>query len=461
MRHGNLRDHGSSILVAALSSAFGVLLLQVIGALTTMVRAHDIAESETLQVVLSIVAFVFLAIAVFVGAIVTTNSFSTIIAGRTRTIALLRLLGSSASAQRRVVAGEGLVVGVIGSLIGAAAGTLIAMGSVRIAIASSLMPDLDYAWLEPVLILPILIVTLTTWLSSWIGSRRVLRVTPLEALGAAVESDERAGRRGRNATALTLVIVGFALLVLAILSGLVTPLGVLVGLVGGMVSFTGIILGADRVMPPVLRLLGRMLGRAPVAQLAAANAVRYPERSARTTIGLVIGVTLVVMFAVAMQSYVDLVTRSVELHGAADGWDDLLAVTVLVFSALIGFSALIAAVGIVNTLSLSVHQRRRELGLLRALGFTRGQVRLMIAAEAAQYAAAAVLVGTALGVFYGWVGAQSLLGSTAGQAIVPPAIPWLVPVSVALAAAVITLAASVGPARSALRVSPVAALATD
>ena len=61
----------------------------------------------------------------------------------------------------------------------------------------------------------------------------------------------------------------------------------------------------------------------------------------------------------------------------------MLNVTVGVFTVLIGFSALIAAVGMVNTLSLSVMQRTRELGLLRALGFDRRQLRGMIVAESA------------------------------------------------------------------------------
>src|SRR5690606_31519104 len=156
------------------------------------------------------------------------------------------------------------------------------------------------------------------------------------------------------------------------------------GLVGGILSFTAIATGADIVMPPALRLVGKVLGRSAAGRLAAENAVRYPERSSRTTIGLVIGVTLVTMFAVAMSTYTQMILIAQQDQPEVyEGVETALAVTLAVFSVLVGFSAVIAGVGMVNNLSLSVLQRTRELGLLRALGFTAGQLRQMILAEAA------------------------------------------------------------------------------
>ena len=66
----------------------------------------------------------------------------------------------------------------------------------------------------------------------------------------------------------------------------------------------------------------------------------------------------------------------------------------------------IAAVGLVNNLSLSVLQRTRELGLLRALGFSVRQLRQMILSESAQLTLTAVLLGILLGTVYGWAGAD-------------------------------------------------------
>lgn len=462
-----MRQHAPSILVAALSSAFGVALLQVVDVLSKIIAADDVTGSSgtAVPLFLTIVAVIFMTIAIYVGAIVTSNTFATIIAGRTRIIALYRLIGSSAAAQRRLVAREGLVVGVVGSLVGAVAATVVTLAGVSAAASVNALPDLEYRYVMPVIAVPIVVVALTTWAASWIGSRKVLVVSPMQATGAAVEQsqNEVSGNRGRNAVAITLFIIGLALLVAGILVGLVTPFGVFIGVFGGLFSFTGLVMGAHLVMPPALRLVGRLFGRSAPARLAAQNAVRYPERSSRTTIGLVIGVTLVTMFAVATESYQQMLrtaqSNNPELY---TGIDTVLVITVVVISVLTGFSALIAAVGLVNNLSLSVMQRTRELGLLRALGFTAGQVRRMILAESAQLTLAAVVVGLVLGTFYGWAGAQSTLGSINGSpGLIAPAVPVALVGVIVVAAVLLTAVASVAPSRRATRIAPVSALAVD
>jgi putative ABC transport system permease protein len=461
----SVREHVPSILVATLSSTFGVALLQGTDALAKITMADDFfGSSAAVALGLASVALVFIAIATYVGAVVTTNTFATIIAGRTRTIALLRLIGASARSQRHAVAREGLLVGVIGAVLGASIGTAVTAAVLGVGMATGFVPRLAFAFAEPVLLVPLVGVILTTWIASWVGSRRVLTVTPLQALGASTERsvDAAARRRGRNAAAVVLIVIGMAILGLGILAGLVSPAGVLIGVVGGMLSFTGVVLGSQWIMPRALRLVGLLLGRSASARLAAENAVRYPERSSRTTIGIVIGVTLVTMFGVAGGSFQALFDRLLAgEEGAAEASQTVLVI-VVIFSVLIGFSALIAAVGLINNLSLSVLQRTRELGLLRALGFTARQLRSMIVAESAQLVSAAVLVGLVLGVFYGWAGAQSLLGLVTGApAFVVPVLPPVLLVIVVLGAALVTIVASVAPSRRATRVSPVTALAVE
>ena len=246
----------------------------------------------------------------------------------------------------------------------------------------------------------------------------------------------------------------------AVTNFVVTPLALLVSFVGGLLSFTGIALGAHVVMPPLLRLAGRALGGGPTGRLAAANAVRFPERSARATIGLVIGVTLVTMFAVALASYEQMTLAAFAQDPEMQAQlSETLTITTGVFTGLVGFSAVIAAVGMVNTLSLGVLQRTRELGLLRALGFTGRQVRAMVMAESVQMTLAALGFGLVLGTFYGWVAAQSFVGSQVG--LMQPTLPWLVLAGVVLFGAALALGAAIAPARRAIRVSPVAALAID
>ena len=460
-----LAEHIPSILVATLSAAFGVCLLETTSVLAQVISADRITGSrDIVAVFLQIVAAVFIVIAVYVGAVVTANTFATIIAGRTRTIALYRLIGSNASNQRRAVSREGLAVGVVGSVFGAVIGTAITIGLISVSVMIGLLPTQPYSYFGPVIALPIVAVVLTTWLASWVGSRRVLTVSPMQAIGGAIEKSlDQATASRRSIVAIVFFAFGGGLLVLGMLIGLVNPAGVLVGVVGGLFSFTGVVLGSPLVMPVALRITGRMFGRSAPARLAAENAVRFPERSSRATIGLVIGVTLVTMFAVCVESYQAIIREAQKAQpDLYQGVEQTLAATVVVFSALMGFSALIAAVGMVNNLSLSVLQRTRELGLLRALGFTARQVRTMILAESAQLTVAATLLGLALGTFYGWAGAQSLLGSITGSpGLVLPAIPVGLLASLAGAAAVLTLVASVAPSREATRIVPVVALAAE
>lgn len=470
----NAREHRASILVAALSSAFGVALLACTNVLSAYIGATDLGASGSVRLALSVVSGIFFVIAVYVGAIVTTNTFATIIAGRTRTIALLRLIGSSAQAQRRSVAGEGLTVGVIGSVAGGAGAAALSLLATRLLTITGVLPDVTYPVLTPTLLVPVVIVALTTWLASWIGSRRVLSVSPVQALGAAQERPAEAVRsRGRTVVALVLIVVGAALLVIGVLLGLgvfaasdvgarLAAYGVLVALPGGILSFTGIVLAAPLFLPTVLRGAGLLLGRGASARLAAANAVRNPERSSRTAIGLVIGVTLVTMFVVAAQSWLQMIHRAAAAEPEVyAGVENILTVTMVVFSVLVGFSAIIAAVGVVNSLALSVLQRARELGLLRALGFTGAQVRRMILAESVQITVAGVVTGLLLGSVYGWAGAQSLLGGIPGGGFVIPVLPWAYLALVAGAGALLAVLASLAPTRRATRITPVEALAVD
>lgn len=452
------REHTSSILVAALSSFFGAGLIQATGLISDLFGAED---SPSVQAGLLSVAGVFIGLAMYTGAVVTSNTFGTIVAGRTRTIALMRLVGASAAQLRRSVAREGLVVGAIGSVIGAIVAIAVSTGIIRWQVGAGNLPDLAYRVIDPLVLLPMAAVVLTTWLASLVGSRRVLDVSPVQATAGAQEPgvEEAKKRIVRNVIALVFVIGGGALLALGILVGLVSPLGLFIAFFGGVGSFTGIVLGAHLVMPVVLRAVGRLLGGSASAKLAAANAVRYPARSTRSTIGLVIGVTLVVTFSVAAASYQSMIGQAVGLTPEQTAQADQgLAITFGVLSALIGFSAVIAAVGMVNNLSLTVLQRTRELGLLRALGFTKRQVRTMIAAESAQMVVAAVGLGLALGIFYGWAAAQSLLASLLGTGIVLPTMPWVLIAGVVVGGALLALLASVAPSRRATATSPVRAL---
>jgi putative ABC transport system permease protein len=458
-------EHRSSVLVAALSAAFGVALVLATDILSAYITTGELAaEHGSVRLAVLIVAAVFLVIAVYVGAIVTTNTFATIVAGRTRTIALLRLIGSSARDQRARVAREGLSVGALGAVIGLAVGYACAAGVAWGLQATGTM-TVDAAVLaDPLVAAPVLAVIATTWLASWVGSRRVLAVTPMHAIGNAEDASfaEARARTARNTVAVVLVGLGAGLLAIGIGLSIVTPFAVLISLVGGVLSFSGIIAAGPFFIPLLVRLIAFALGRSAPARLAAANAIRYPDRTARTTVGLVIGVTLITMFAVAAACYEQMIRVAQESDPQMySGVDAVLTVTVSVFAGLIGFSAAIAAVGLVNNLALSVLQRRRELGLLRTIGLAAVQVRALVACEAVLYTVTSVVGGVALGTFYGWAGAQSLLGSIPGSGFIAPVVPLQVLVGCGVVAAVLSAVASLGPTRRVLAESPVAAITTE
>lgn len=127
---------------------------------------------------------------------------------------------------------------------------------------------------------------------------------------------------------------------------------------------------------------------------------------------------------------------------------------------LLAISVVIALVGVANTLGLSVLERTREIGLLRALGLTRRQIRAMFGHEAVQESVAAVIVGLVLGSAYGIAGAYALLGSE-GTATMHISIPWAQLAAVTVVALAAGWLASVIPGRHAARISPAVALAGE
>ncbi|GLX38881.1 ABC transporter [Streptomyces roseochromogenus] len=129
-----------------------------------------------------------------------------------------------------------------------------------------------------------------------------------------------------------------------------------------------------------------------------------------------------------------------------------------VFYALLSMALAIAALGIANTLAMSVLERHKEIGTLRALGVDRSGVSRMIRLEALLLGGLGATLGTALGVFLGWALGRTLQESVAGYALV---LPWgrlAVGVLIALVGA---LLASVWPARRAARTDIAAATAVQ
>jgi putative ABC transport system permease protein len=133
------------------------------------------------------------------------------------------------------------------------------------------------------------------------------------------------------------------------------------------------------------------------------------------------------------------------------------ASTFNLISALLILAIVVALLGIVNTLALSVLERTRELAILRAIGMSRAQMRSMVRAEAALIGMIGSLIGVALGIFLGWVFQQALIS----QGITELSVPWWRLVLYALAGAATGYLAGTIPARRAARVDMLAAIASE
>ena len=138
----------------------------------------------------------------------------------------------------------------------------------------------------------------------------------------------------------------------------------------------------------------------------------------------------------------------------ASGFIDQLLTFMTVMLAL---AVMIALLGIVNTLALSVFERTRELGLLRAVGMTRNQVRAMVRWESAVISLIGAVSGAGLGIGIGLAMSQVLKDEGIKSISIPVA---QIAVYVAVAAVAGVLAA-VGPARSAAKVDVLKAVVAD
>ena len=138
-----------------------------------------------------------------------------------------------------------------------------------------------------------------------------------------------------------------------------------------------------------------------------------------------------------------------------------LKVLMTILLSLLGVSALVALVGVANTLSLSVVDRKRENALLRAVGFTQKQIRAMLLTEGMLIGLGALIVGIALSILFSWFVMQCMpfTGFISSKDI-HVQIPWLWLGIIILVTEGFCFLASVLLGRQAAKASPVAALAS-
>ncbi len=266
---------------------------------TAAEQAESLASdfSEALQFI-NVFLLVFAGIALFVGTFIILNTFSMLVAQRTRELALLRALGASRRQVTRSVLGEALAVGIVGSALGLAAGYGIAAGLRALFGSFGLTLDGSLVLATDTVLWGLAVGILVTLVSAYVPARRAARMPPVAAMREDVVTVQRDLRR-RTALGVVLAVLGLAALVGGTLSDDGGTGASLVGL-----GALALILGATALSPvlarPFLRVIGAVLPRiwGTTGRLAQENAIRNPRRTAATASALMIGLALVSAFSV-------------------------------------------------------------------------------------------------------------------------------------------------------------------
>ncbi len=241
---------------------------------------------------------IFAGVSMVVGTFLIINTFSILVAQRSRELALLRALGASRRQVNRAVLTEALVVGLFGSVVGIAVGYLLAIGLRTLFGAFGL--DLAGAELpiHPRTVVVCLVVgVLVTLLAAYLPARRAGRIAPVAAMRDDVALPESTLRR-RLAIGSGLVVLGVA----AMVAGFIGEGGAGLSLIGG--GMLAVLVGTALVSPvvgrPVIVGLGEVYRRVfgTVGVLAKENSLRNPRRTAATASALMIGLTLVALMSI-------------------------------------------------------------------------------------------------------------------------------------------------------------------
>lgn len=278
----------------------------------------DDAADESGNMLLEAVGFIttflliFAGIALVVGAFLIANTFSILVAQRSRELALLRALGASQRQVTRSVLVEAAVVGALGSTVGLGLGVLLALG-IR-ALFAQVGLDLSgqgIIFAPRTVIAGYAVGVLITMAAAWMPARRTARIAPVQALRDDVALPESSIHRRLVAGVLQLVVgaVGLA-------AGLFFDVPRAGWFVGGgvLLIFLGVAAASPVIARPVLHLFGVLYRRAfgPVGNLAGENARRNPRRTTATASALMIGLALATTMAILGASAKASVDRIIE-----------------------------------------------------------------------------------------------------------------------------------------------------
>ncbi len=283
-------------------------------------KAADEAASDLVEAISFISTFllIFAGISLVVGSFLIVNTFSILVAQRSRELALLRAIGASRRQVTRSVMFEAVVLGAVGSTIGLGLGVLLAMG-IRALFATFGLDlsgsDLIFAARTPLAAYAVGI--LVTLVAAYIPARRSARIPPIAALRDDVAMPESA-LHWRLVFGTVLIVSGAG----AMLAGLYLDVPRQGWWVGGgiLAALLGVAAASPVISRPVVAIATmiyrRMFGT--VGNLAGQNSLRNPRRTSATASALMIGLALVTTMSILGSSAKDSVDKTIEESFYAD-----------------------------------------------------------------------------------------------------------------------------------------------
>jgi putative ABC transport system permease protein len=255
----------------------------------TVIEENQDAISENFSF-FDVLVQVFAGIALFVGSFIIYNTFSILVAQRTREMALLRAVGASRRQVLGALLAEAVVIGLIASVLGLAGGIGLAAGLLALLEGIGLeLPGSAYVVATATVVTALLVGIGVTVFSAMFPAWRGASVPPLAAMRD-VAVEDRGGSKVRLVVGVVTTLLGMVLVITGLFSANLPQIGFGVALV-----FLGVAALGPVFARPVVGFLGFPVARwrGVTGRLARENAVRNPKRTSRTASALLIGVALV------------------------------------------------------------------------------------------------------------------------------------------------------------------------
>ncbi|MGV9879033.1 ABC transporter permease [Streptomyces sp. NPDC003006] len=256
-------------------------------------QQDDMIEQQTSS--MSQVLLIFAGIALFVGIFIIANTFTMLVAQRTKELALMRAIGASRRQVTRSVLIEAFLVGVIAAATGFALGIGVAVGLESLMnSAGASLPSGPLVIAPATIVVALLIGVVVTMLAAWLPGRRAAKIPPVAAMNSVHATPTTRGLVVRNTIGSIIVALGAVMLFMK--DNYVKSGGAGVMLVGVIVLTPLLSRPFIAVAAPLLRPFG------VTGKLSRLNSLRNPRRTASTAAALMIGLTLITAMTVVATS---------------------------------------------------------------------------------------------------------------------------------------------------------------